>query len=225
MRKDELLKVYRTLWNEFQKICNSGGAFVKPSDGSSIKIDEAATNSKQIVIDTICHFPEWRYKPSLTSDRIHILVQSREIYFRAEDQISRSNVQVLYLQPSTNTAARSLLALHYDFELPVPRAHPVFHAQFGTGNFPVEKLRAIGFRSTIIPPPKETLYSCVRIPTPCMNFASVLVGLAADHLAPQFSDQVLKLVRASQLTSWEAGCTSLKASLKAGSYLPSHHWY
>jgi hypothetical protein len=225
MKKDELLKVYRTLWSEFQKICNAGGAFVKPSDGSSIQIDEAATNSKQIVIDTICHFPEWRYKPSLTSGRIQILVQSREIYLRAEDQISRSNVQVLYLQPSRNDTAQSLLALHYDFELPVPRAHPVFHAQFGSGNFPTEKLRAIGFRSTITPPPKETLYSCVRIPTPCMNFASVLVGLAADHLAPEVFEQILKLVRASQLAKWEAGCRNLKESLKAGSYLPSHHWY
>ncbi len=225
MKKDELLKVYRTLWSEFQKICNAAGAVAKPSDGSSIQIDEVATNTKQIVIDTLCHFPEWRYKPNSTSGRIQILVQSREIYLRAENQILRSNVQVLYLQPSRNTTAQSLLALHYDFELPVPRAHPVFHAQFGTGSFPAEKLRAIGFRSTITPPPKETLYSCVRIPTPCMNFASVLVGLAADHLAPDVFEQILKLVRASQLASWEAGCTSLKASLNAGSYLPSHHWY
>lgn len=225
MRKDELLKVYRTLWSEFQTICNAAGAVVKPSDGSSIQVDENATNVKQIVIDALCHFPEWRYKPSLASGRIQILVQSREIYLRAEDQISRSNVQVLYLQPSTKDTARSLLALHYDFELPVLRAHPVFHAQFGTGNFPPEKLRAIGFRSTIMPPPKETLYSCVRIPTPCMNFASVLVGLAADHLAPEVFEQILKLVRASPLARWEAECTSLKASLKIGSYLPSHHWY
>jgi hypothetical protein len=225
MRIDELLKVYRTLWSEFQKICNAAGAVVKPSDGSSIQIDESATNAKQIVIDALCHFPEWRYKPSVASGRIQILVQSREIYQRAKDQISRSNVQVLYLQPSMKDTAQSLLALHYDFELPVPGAHPVFHAQFGIGDFPAEKLRAIGFRSSITPPPKETLYSCVRIPTPCMNFASVLVGLAADHLAPEVFEQILKLVRASQLASWEAECTSLKASLKGGSYLPSHHWY
>ena len=225
MKQDEVLKVYRTLWSGFQKICNASGAIAKPSDGSSIQIDEDATNSKQVVIDALCHFPEWRYKPSLTSGRIQILVQSREIYLRAEDQIVRSNIQVLYLAPSTDTTAQSLLALHYDFELPVPRAHPVFHAQFGTGNFSAEKLQAIGFRSTITPPPKETLYSCVRIPTPCMNFASVLVGLAADHLAPEVFEKILKLVRASQLTHWEAACVNLKASLKAGRYMPSHHWY
>ena len=225
MRKDELLKAYRTFWSEFQKVCNAAGAIAKPSDGSSIQIDENDTNAKQIVIDALCHFPEWRYKPSTTSGRIQILVQSREIYLRAEDQISRSNVQVLYLQPSRNATAQSLLALHYDFEVPVPRAHPVFHAQFGTGRFPPEKLQAIGFRSTITPPPKATLYSCVRIPTACMNFVSVLVGLAADHLAPEVFEQILKLVRASELTTWEAGCADLKTSLKAGSYLPSHHWY
>ena len=225
MRKDELLRVYRTLWSEFQRICNAAGAVAKPSDGNSIQIDEKSTNSKQIVIDAICYFPDWRYKPNLASRRIQILVQSREIYLRAEDQISRSNVQVLYLQPSTKDTAQSLLALHYDFELPVPHAHPVFHAQFGTGNFLHEKLRAIGFRSTKMPPTKETLYSSVRIPTPCMNFASVLVGLAADHLAPEVFQQILRLVRASQLVGWEAECTSLKASLKVGSYLPSHHWY
>jgi len=225
MKKDELLKVYRTLWREFYKICNAAGAVVKPSDGTSIQIDENASNTKQIVINTLCYFPEWRYKPSLHSGRIQILVQSREIYLRAEDQILRSNVQVLYLRPSGDTSTQSLLALHYDFEVPVPPSHPVFHAQFGTGNFPLEKLRAIGFRSTISPPPGETLYSCVRIPTPCMNFVSVLVGLAADHLAPEVFEQIIKVVRASRLTTWEAGCTSLRASLKAGSYLPSHHWY
>jgi hypothetical protein len=58
-----------------------------------------------------------------------------------------------------------------------------------------------------------------------MNFASVLVGLAADHLDPAFFEQILKLVRGSSVIGWEADCTALKTSLAGGNYLPSHHWY
>src|SRR5258708_441343 len=107
MRKDELLKVYRTLWGEFQKICHAGGTTAKPSDGTSIQIDNDATNAKEIVIKTLCYFPEWRYKAASAKERIQILMQSREIYSRANDHISKSNVQVLYLKPSIDNDAQS----------------------------------------------------------------------------------------------------------------------
>ena len=39
----------------------------------------------------------------------------------------KSTVQVMYLELKDQEAF-PLLALHYDFELPVKAAHPVFHA-------------------------------------------------------------------------------------------------
>ncbi|TMJ04321.1 MAG: hypothetical protein E6G97_07400 [Alphaproteobacteria bacterium] len=225
MRKEELLKVYKTLWSEYETICRAAGASARPSDGSSIKIDERTTNSKDIGIQALCFFPEWRYKKTSPKERIQILVQSRERYSRAENRISRSNVQVLYLRPPANESAQSLLALHYDYETPPLSGHPIFHAQFGMGDFPPQDLHAVGFRSTIKTPPKETLYSSVRIPTACMNFVSVLLGLAADHLEEPIFDQILKLVRKSDLSKWDAMCQAFEARLQNGGYLPSHHWY
>jgi len=58
-----------------------------------------------------------------------------------------------------------------------------------------------------------------------MSFGSVLLGLAADHLEPAIFGRVLKLVRTSKLSSWNAACDALQNSLHGGSYLPSHHWY
>ena len=224
MKKQELLNVYRALWTEFQRLCSSAGVVCKPSDGSRIRLDDQACTQKDLVIKTLCYFPEWRYKAVSLRERVHIIIQSRETYSRDDDHISRSNVQVLYSTLSGNTA-KSLLALHYDFVLPIQSAHPVFHAQFGAGDFPSKDLEEIGFVRQIEPPPTGTLYSSVRIPTPCMNFGSVLLGLAADHLEPAIFGQVLKLVRRSSLSGWNAVCHALQTSLKSGNYLPSHHWY
>ncbi len=224
MKKQELLKVYQTFWHGFLKLCNSAGAVCKPSDGWTIQLDNAACTHRDLVIRTLCYFPEWRYKASSNKEKVHIITQSSETYSREDGRMSRSSVQVLYSTLSGNTA-KSLLALHYDFVLPIQSAHPVFHAQFGTGDFPWSDLEKLGFRATIEPPPIGTLYSSVRIPTPCMNFGSVLLGLAADHLQPAFFGKVLKLVRGSPLSSWNAECAALQTSLRDKNYLPSHHWY
>jgi hypothetical protein len=58
-----------------------------------------------------------------------------------------------------------LLAMHYDFESPTQRARPIFHAQMGTSHFSPNELRDLDFRASI-QPPKATLYSNIRIPTP-----------------------------------------------------------
>lgn len=156
---------------------------------------------------------------------MHIAIQSRETYANAENRLERSSVHVLYLKLS-GSKGDPLLGLHYDFVSPSQLAHPVFHAQFGTRDFDLEELEDLGFTATMKPLPQGTLYANVRIPTPCMNFVSVLLGLAADHLEPQFFDQVLKLVRKSQLTKWDATCQALEGSIRDfGGYLPSHHWY
>lgn len=221
MNKQKLLEVYRKFWKDFRALCIAAGCTCKPNSDSKI---ELVIDGQDIIVKTFCYFPDWRYKVPYTNERIHILVQTTETYSRQNDRMSQSNARVLYLSVSGSTA-KSLLALHYDFVLPIQSAHPVFHAQFGTGEFPPNDLADVGFKATIEPPPLGTLYSSVRIPTPCMSFGSVLLGLAADHLEPSIFGRVLKLVRDSKLSSWNAACDGLEESLHDGSYLPSHHWY
>jgi hypothetical protein len=221
MNKQKVLEVYHQFWYEFRRLCTAAGCTCKPNSDSKIELEAV---HQDFIIKTFCYFPDWRYKVSYTSERVHILLQSSETYSRRNDRMSQSNVRVLYLRVS-GTTAQSLLALHYDFVSPIQSAHPVFHAQFGTGEFPSKDLEDVGFRATIEPPPVGTLYSSVRIPTPCMSFGSVLLGLAADHLEAPVFGKILKLVRTSKLSTWNAACESLENSLHDGNYLPSHHWY
>jgi hypothetical protein len=221
MNKQKLLEVYCQFWEDFRRFCTAGGSTCKPNNDSKIQLE---TNGQDLIIKTFCYFPDWKYKVPHTNERIHILARSSETYSRQTDLMSQSNVRVLYLNVDGSTA-KSLLALHYDFVLPIQSAHPVFHAQFGTGDFPSKDLAEIGFRATIEAPPVGTLYSSVRIPTACMSFGSVLLGLAADHLEPAIFGKVLKLVRNSKLSSWNAACDALQSSMRDGNYLPSHHWY
>jgi hypothetical protein len=71
----------------------------------------------------------------------------------------------------------------------------------------------------------RVVYPHVRIPTPCMNFGSVVLGLAADHLGDKAFSAILKLSRGAQLLKWQANCGALQRSFAGNVYLPSYHWY
>jgi hypothetical protein len=224
MRQQEVLNGYRAFWASYQKLCHSAGAISKPSNGTFIQISTERTVAGKVVIESHLYMPNWRSRGSAPSDQVHILINSLESYTLATSSISKSSVQVMYSKTVGNNAS-PLLALHYDYQADVQAAHPLFHAQFGMGDFSNPNFAAMGFRFTVTKPPKGLVYSSVRIPTPNMNLISVLLGLAADHLDPKFFNQFLKLVKESPLTKWNAQCDTLDASLRGGDRLPSHHWY
>lgn len=224
MKQQEVLNAYRAFWQSYQKLCHSAGAVSKPSNGSFIQISTDRAVAGKVVIESHLYMPNWRSRGGAPSDQIHILINSLETYTLATSSISRSSVQVMYSK-TVGTKASPMLALHYDYQADVQAAHPLFHAQFGMGDFSSPNFGAMGFRFTLAKPPKELVYSSVRIPTPNMNLISVLLGLAADHLDPKFFNQFLKLVKESPLTKWNAQCEALDASLEGGDRLPSHHWY
>jgi hypothetical protein len=115
--------------------------------------------------------------------------------------------------------------MHYDFDPTVKGGHPIFHAQMGVYNFTQAELSKVSYGKDIESISYE-LYSNIRIPTACMNFASTVLGLTADHFKPQTFEAVLKALRKSDLVHWNAQCKSLQDSIGgSGCYLPSHHWY
>lgn len=224
MKPQEVLNSYRAFWSSYQKLCRSAGVISKPSDGTFIQISTERTVVGKVVIESHLYMPNWRSRGKAPSDQVHILINSLETYTLATSSISKSSVQVMYSKAVGNNA-NPLLALHYDYQADVQAAHPLFHAQFGMGDFTSPNFESMGFRFTVTRPPKGVVYSSVRIPTPNMNLISVLLGLAADHLDPKFFNQFLKLVKDSPLTKWNAQCDTLDASLQGGGRLPSHHWY
>lgn len=224
MKQHEVLNAYRAFWASYQKLCRSAGVVSKPSNGTFIQISTGRAAAGKVVIESHLYMPNWRLRGSAPSDQVHILINSLETYTLAASSISKSSVQVMYSKTVGNNA-NPLLALHYDYQADVQAAHPLFHAQFGIGDFSSPNFQTMGFRFEVTKPPTGIVYSSVRIPTPNMNLISVLLGLAADHLDPKFFNQFLKLVKESPLTKWNAQCDLLDASLRSGDRLPSHHWY
>src|SRR5262249_6760231 len=138
-------------------------------------------------------------------------------------QIIKSTLQVSYFSIKKDRAT-PLLSLHYDYELPIRPAHPVFHVQLGESNISVTEYNQLGFKKTI-EDSKVPLYGHLRIPTAHMNLGSVLLGLVADHLPNASFNTFLRHVRGNQVSRWSAACLSLKNSLSRGTYFHSHHWY
>jgi hypothetical protein len=135
----------------------------------------------------------------------------------------KSTVSVAYMERHGRDAI-TLLPLHYDFDPEVKGAHPIFHAQLGSTKFTDDDLKSVQFRSEIRALQNEPL-GTVRIPTACLNFASVLIGVAADHFDLQIFTKVIGILRESDLAKWNARCSTFQNSVKSGGFLPSHHWY
>lgn len=222
MKKEGVIKSYRTLWQQFEAICRSAGSAAKANHGRTIEIE--SESSTEIVVRSLLLLSEWKYKVTTRHKTISILIRAKEHYAKKSASMTKSTVQVMYLEIQGNEAT-PLLAVHYDFETPPQDAHPIFHAQLGTSNFSDEELKELNF-NVKIQPTKANLYSNVRIPTPCMNLSSVLLGLAADHLEPVFYGKVLKAIAGCELVSWPSECSALQASLDSSKrYLHSYHWY
>lgn len=134
-----------------------------------------------------------------------------------------SKVKVTYYKTEEGTAT-PLLAVHYDFDVPAQPAHPIFHAQLGTTTFAENELDDVGFRRQI-QPAENPFYGNLRIPTAYMNLASVLLGIAADHLPPTAFSSFLFELRQNKAVNWNAACSALEVSIGRGGFLHSHHWY
>lgn len=176
-------KAYNLLCDRFQQICRTNSCVVKARSNNKWNICRELTQSL-IEVESLLYLPDWPYKASSTKKRVDILVYAKELFTRQPPQTIKSTVQIRYYHVGQNDT-RLLLPLHYDFEVPVQPAHPVFHAHIRNGSINVKPsvLKELGVKDCIIShQPQSYYYENVRIPTPFMNLPSVLLGLTADHL-------------------------------------------
>ena len=223
MTKAEIDSAYNSLWLRFSTTCRNAKLSVKPLH--SIGYNSKPDADKRVKVDALIYLKDWPYKANSKHDKsVDILVQSTETFSCDLNVMTHSTVQATYFRTKDN-AATPISAIHYDFRTPVDRAHPVFHAQFGVTKFDPEKIKAVGFRKQI-QEVENPHYGNLKIPTPYMNFASVLLGVAADHLPHNFFDKFLVELRSNQGILWNASCDKLRSSLVGkGGFLHSHHWY
>jgi hypothetical protein len=222
MKKANIEKAYNLLWDSFASTCRAHGYVAKtPNSGDCFT---ARQSGDFISVNALVYLKDWRYKAVSDAKAIDILIRSVERFDCAGVAMVKSTVQVVYLR-QIDGHHKPLLALHYDFECPSSPAHPIFHVQLGESSFTSQECSSVGMQH-IITKPEAHHYGNVRIPTPYMNFASVLLGLTADHLPKTGFHQFLAALRRNDAIKWDANCPALRDSLNSlKGYLHSHHWY
>jgi hypothetical protein len=223
MTKSEIDSAYTGLWMRFSSLCQQAKFTVRArhSTGYESRTDE----NKTVLVKALIYLKDWKYKAHSSRDKtVDILIQSHEIFSCDLNKMTKSTVQVMYFR-TDDQEATPMLAIHYDFACQVEESHPVFHAQLGPTKFDESDIKAVDFRRRIqrLEVPH---FGNLKIPTAYMNLASVLLGIAADHLPSHMFCRFLDELRSSNGTLWDASCDNLQKSLKdRGGFLHSHHWY
>lgn len=210
------------LWSRFESVVNEAGHVTRSSPYPGAQLNEDAG---LVTAYAFVYLPNWPYKAvGSRPKKIHVLLQSNEVYDTRQGHISRSTVQLGYFDIDGEKVI-SRLQLHYDFDAPSPQ-HPVYHLQLDKTNWPEDRCAQVGFPhpSKIVRPPDP--FSNARIPTPHMGFGGALLALVADHLEYRFYGKFLLALRENESIKWATSCKSLYESIeKHGAHLHCHHWY
>jgi len=221
LRVSDIRSGYSSVWKHFSDAADAARLVVKASDGLGHKI---VGEKKSIRVSALLYFSAWPSKSTSGKKKVDILVQADERFNGATGKIEKSTTRVGYFEQTTD-GARPLLQLHYDFETPVPAAHPVFHAQLGASTWPTQTLAELGFRTPILVG-ADSLFGHHRIPTPFMGFGAALLAIAADHLEHDLYFGFLTAMRTNDCVLWSPACDGfLKSWTKHGGFPHSHHWY
>lgn len=215
-------KIYQTFWAAFALHCKSLG---------DIKGNPRATRDADgATLDCLIFLKGWPYK-SVTGRRtrqLDIVVRAVEKFSKRSWRVQKSDVHVLYLQPSLEGEAKVIQNIHYDFQENPDSAHPVFHAQFGNKMIEdFDKFPEISLPSNFrLDPTDDKAYKNLRIPTAHMGLASVLFSLAADHLEHDVFEVFAQSTSKCLESIPDAECDSLRANAKSDSFTyKSMHWY
>lgn len=120
--------------------------------------------------------------------------------------------------------------VHYDFDTERP-AHPVFHAQLKSfaAEFEPHVREQFSISMEVDDRVKDMLQN-VRLPSAQLDFFSLVVQLAADHLMWRDSGQVERdaFNDILKLDASIVGATRVSEALRVGAAIPCHraaHWY
>lgn len=157
--------------------------------------------NREAVFDRCLYLEGWPCRRLGTSKRLDIAVKALETFVRATTHdwlLMKSTVYLNYFVVS-NSKAKLVQSLHYDYEAGGQRDHPLFHVQLDLELIPEHDLRNTGFDEELnMPEQPHECWVTTRIPTPEMTFPSVLYCLVADHLGAgifkEFSNTVTAMM-------------------------------
>lgn len=167
---------------------------------------------------------KWPYKAVSEKKKLDIVVRVEEVFSKDLSAVVKCTTQIGYYRYCSGQHT-SLLEMHYDFEMPVREAHPVFHAQIGPTQWPLLDLEKLGLELRLEQNSAPATYGNTRIPTAYMGFCQVLLALAADHLKPSGYREVVAGAKARLAGLPPVDCGDFGSEVAKGQFPPAHHWY
>lgn len=219
--RTSIRQAYTRLWTTFTDAAGAQGLRAESAAqvGAVVSgVEDGATTAEALLL-----MPGWPFKVVSNKKSVDIVVRTIETFSADLKQIVNATTCVGYFERGDNTCS-PLMELHYDFVSPVQEAHPLFHAQLGSTDWPVDKLQELGFPKSISRTEPHGGYPNARIPTAFMGYAPILVALAADHLKPQNFRSIV--AEARKLAGvCDPSCKRMSDSLLPIAVPHAHHWY
>ena len=174
---------------------------------------------------TIClYLKGWHCRSLARARRLDIVIKAEETLTRSSWLLTKSTVRLNYIVVS-NSTARLVQSLHYDFVDKEQEDHPFFHVQLTDERIPEDDLRNTGFELNLPAQPNECGVT-TRIPTADMTLASVLYCVVADHLGGSHFKEFDGKARSIQGRLPHPDFAKLRESLqKSSKHFKSSHWF
>jgi hypothetical protein len=187
-------------------------------------------NSTTVAFKRCLHLENWPSRHLSRGKRLDVVILACEEITRGTWSLKRSTVYLNYFVIS-NSKARLVQSLHYDFLEGGQTDHPLFHVQLTNEPIAKQDRLTVGFDLEL--EPLEQSNECrltTRIPTPDMTLASVLYCLVADHWADSKRTKIFipfaKQVRSIQDRLPTLRFDTLKKSLQSSTkHFKSSHWF
>lgn len=220
---------YESLLKAFETTVTGANRTVKlPSRAVSASFH--AVSSTKAVFSRSLYLRDWPHKKKLSPGRrLDVVISARETFHtRPVWSLTRSTVYANYLVAASDSAARLVQAVHFDFDAGGQDCHPYFHVQLTDeviDDSLIEDLRSDGFELELKPcTGNRSSWVVTRIPTSDMTLASVLYCLVADHLPRDFAE-FARQVHSIQNRLPRPAFSALRTSLSGSHHFKSSHWY
>jgi hypothetical protein len=214
---------------------HSGSQF-SPGDGYAVfKVDYASTTAEEIVITVgpvVINLPE---RANHHATDLFVVAEGKlNFNLTAFNETGRLvscgyASHVGYFKRAHETLEH-VYGVHYDFDIDRP-AHPVFHAQFKSfGQEFIPHLQELCQLTLPLVDRMSGMLQNIRLPIAQLDFFSVIIQLAADHLmwVDSTSDERNTFNEIVKLDHAIMGASTVAPWLTQGAALPCHraiHWY
>lgn len=225
-------------WNSVRdhlRRVNSGIQF-QPNDGYTIFQPDYANSTREVsvfkVAPVVVNLPERGDRP-----RAELFVVAEGIlnfdvaqYTTTKRLVSSGFATHVGYFRQGSRELQHVYGVHYDFDVQRP-AHPVFHAQMASFGEPfVQHVREQFSLNLPLDDRVKGMLQNVRLPIAQLDFFSLIIQLAADHLMWEHSGDEEKRAFNDllQLDGSMIGASMLAPWLSAGTTVPCHralHWY